>query len=70
MFLPENMRDTTAEALADARRNNAYCEIERWARELIPGSIRSGVEISVQEIQCGDPSCSPIDTALSILFPR
>ena len=68
MFLPDNMKDKAAEKKAQAERQEAYVRIEKWALELIPANIRNGVQISVQEIQCGDPECAPIDTAVSILF--
>ena len=69
MFLPDNMRDSNAEAVAEVRRKKAYAQIEQWSTELIPKTIREGVQLSVQEVQCGDPDCSPIDTAIAIMFP-
>lgn len=70
MFLPSNLKDTTIEAKEESERKQAYAQIERWAFDLIPEVARSGVHISVQEVQCGDPDCSPIDTAVAILFPK
>ncbi|GFH57899.1 hypothetical protein CTEN210_14375 [Chaetoceros tenuissimus] len=69
MFLPDNMKNTTEEANADNLRKKAYANIEKWSMEIIPERIRKGVQISVQEVQCGDPDCAPIDTAIAILFP-
>jgi len=69
MFLPGNKTTDAAKAKADAERNQAYSRIEDWAREEIPLSIRDGVNISVQEVICGDPTCAPIDTAIAIIFP-
>ena len=69
MFLPDSMRDVDAETAADARRTQAYKDIEGWCMELIPAQIRNGVQMSVQEVVCGDPECAPIDTAVAILFP-
>lgn len=69
MFLPDSMRDVDAETAADARRTQAYKDIEGWSMELIPAQIRNGVQMSVQEVVCGDPECAPIDTAVAILFP-
>lgn len=51
-------------------RKKAYARIEEWSIDLIPENSRTGVQISVQEVQCGDPDCSPIDVAVAILFPR
>lgn len=68
MFLPDNMKDAAAEKNAEAYRKKAYERIENWALELIPVQIRKNVQVSVQEVQCGDPECAPIDTAIGILF--
>lgn len=65
MFLPESV-DKKKES--DERRNLAFKSIEGWCLELIPEKIRSDALISVQEVQCGDPNCAPIDTSVTILF--
>ena len=36
--------------------------------ERIPPECRSEAQVLVQEVQCGDPSCSPIDTGITVLF--
>jgi len=63
------MKNTNAEEAAEALRKKAYAQIDKWTMELIPENIREGVQLSVQEVQCGDPDCAPIDTAIAILFP-
>ena len=68
MFLPDSMKNQADDDAASVRRNTAYKDIERWSLELIPSQIRNAVQISVQEVQCGDPECAPIDTAIAILF--
>ncbi|GFH57898.1 hypothetical protein CTEN210_14374 [Chaetoceros tenuissimus] len=68
MFLPDNMKNTTEETNADNLRKKAYTNIEKWSMEIIPESIRKGVEIYAQEVQCFDPECAPIDTKIAILF--
>jgi len=70
MFLPKNENDTNNLRAAEAARREGYARIEAWAIEAIPLSIRQGVTITVQEVQCGDPECAPIDTAVAIMFPR
>ena len=67
MFLPESVDETK---VADERRKLAYKHIEEWSLELVPENIRSDVTISSQEVICGDPECSPIDTAVTIIFTR
>ncbi|KAL7465479.1 hypothetical protein ACHAXS_005801 [Conticribra weissflogii] len=66
MFLPQNNADIRA---AEQARREGYTRIEAWATEAIPAEIRRGVTITVQEVQCGDPECAPIDTAVAIMFP-
>ena len=67
MFLPENLGSQQKDA---EERKVAYRKIESWAMELIPENIRSTALVSVQEFQCGDPSCAPIDTSVTIQFQR
>mmetsp|Transcript_8263 Transcript_8263/g.11373 ORF Transcript_8263/g.11373 Transcript_8263/m.11373 type:complete len:199 (-) Transcript_8263:883-1479(-) len=68
MFLPKSQAETSAEAKAKAERNKAYDRIEKWSVEAIPSEIREGAQINVQEVQCGDPNCAPVDTAIAIVF--
>jgi hypothetical protein len=70
MFLPKNEADTSNLRAAEAARREGYARIEAWALEAVPQAIRDGVTITVQEVQCGDPECAPIDTAVAIMFPR
>lgn len=70
MFLPQSEAANAEIRSAEQTRREAYSRIEIWVTEAIPAEIRQGVTISVQEVQCGDPNCAPIDTAIAILFPR
>ena len=43
--------------------------------ELLPGVIRASLErdpahvmVNVREVECNDPSCSPIDTVIVFIF--
>lgn len=65
MFLPE---DDGATRKAEDARNAGYAQVEAWSLDLIPADIRTGAIVSVQEVQCGDPTCAPIDTAVTIVF--
>eukprot|EP00573_Skeletonema_grethae_P010975 CAMPEP_0201695010 /NCGR_PEP_ID=MMETSP0578-20130828/7092_1 /ASSEMBLY_ACC=CAM_ASM_000663 /TAXON_ID=267565 /ORGANISM="Skeletonema grethea, Strain CCMP 1804" /LENGTH=202 /DNA_ID=CAMNT_0048180783 /DNA_START=126 /DNA_END=734 /DNA_ORIENTATION=+ len=69
MFLPQTDETVAEKQEADKARREGYSRIEQWAQEALPGEISQGVTITVQEIQCGDPNCSPIDTAVAIMFP-
>ena len=69
MFLPENVVGPGA-SLAEKQRKEAFKNIEQWSMNIIPEPLRDDVTVSVQEIQCGDPQCSPVDTAISVVFNR
>lgn len=67
MFLPENV---SAALQAEEARKKAFANIEAWSAEIIPENIRSECLVSVQELVCGDPQCSPVDTAITLTFSR
>jgi hypothetical protein len=67
MFLPENQATKEKEA---EQRKAAFKHIEAWSLEIIPAEIQNDATVSVQEVQCGDPDCAPIDTAVTIVFKR
>lgn len=67
MFLPDNLDQYEKE---EKERKAALNRIEKWSLEMIPEEIRKDVFVAVREMACGDPSCSPIDTAITILFER
>jgi hypothetical protein len=65
MFMPgRNIQQELAEKQAHYRR------LEGLVEELIPSQMQAECTISIQEMQCGDPSCSPIDTVITLLFER
>lgn len=68
MFLPKPVHELEAETIAANERKQALDRIERWSFEAIPSVLREGVQINVSEVKCGDPNCSPIDTAIVVLF--
>lgn len=65
MFLPENVANKEKE---DLERKTGFANIEKWSMEIIPETLRNEASVSVQEVQCGDPDCAPIDTAVTIVF--
>mmetsp|Transcript_25787 Transcript_25787/g.53869 ORF Transcript_25787/g.53869 Transcript_25787/m.53869 type:complete len:195 (-) Transcript_25787:236-820(-) len=68
MFLPKTDAVNAEIRAAEQARREGYSRIELWVTEAIPSELRRGVTISVQEVECGDPDCAPIDTAIAILF--
>jgi hypothetical protein len=70
MFLPDSYKNQQAENIKKAEQKEAYHRIETWAMDIIPDHLRGHVVLSVQEVECNDPGCSPIDTALAIIFSK
>jgi hypothetical protein len=68
MFIPKNEAAAAETREAEQARREAYSRIEAWVMDAIPASYRRGAIVSVQEVVCGDPNCSPVDTAIAILF--
>ena len=65
MFLPGRSIDDEKQ-----QRNKIYQQIEQWCISLILNeTIQQSIMISIQEVKCGDPTCAPIDTIVSISFP-
>lgn len=65
MFLPDSTHGD------DKEERKAECtRVEKLSLEFVPEEIRGEVQISVQEVQCGDPNCAPIDTAITLVFNR
>lgn len=67
MFLP-NAAVLDEKKIADEKRKVAYQNIEKWSLEFLPEAIRNDAVVSSQEMVCGDPDCSPIDTIIGIAF--
>lgn len=66
MFDPEK---ALAKKQGAGLKRKALEAIKAWVRELLPAEILQDVDaIAVQEFQCGDPSCSPVDTAVRIMM--
>jgi hypothetical protein len=65
MFLPgRSVEKERAEQRKQLKR------IEDLCLELVPPNLSAGLTIDVQEVQCGDPKCSPIDTVITLLYER
>jgi hypothetical protein len=64
MFLPG--RDADKERAA---RKAVFAAIEEWCGTLLSDpKVRAACTVSVQEVQCGDPNCAPIDTLVTLTF--
>jgi len=55
-------------ALTGAKKT-AQANIKAWVMEFLPEPIRPEIQsISIAEFQCGDPSCSPVDTGITLML--
>lgn len=63
MFLPNQNFDKIK-----AEQKAAFARIEQWTQQLLDETARKACTVSVQEIQCGDPNCAPIDTLVQLVF--
>mmetsp|Transcript_272 Transcript_272/g.370 ORF Transcript_272/g.370 Transcript_272/m.370 type:complete len:183 (+) Transcript_272:224-772(+) len=63
MFLPGRNADEEKQ-----QKQIFFKKIEGWSEGLLPEEVKGECTVSVQEIQCGDPNCAPIDTAISLIF--
>jgi hypothetical protein len=70
----KNMFDPAAakaDKEAKAKKKKIIAEIVNWSNTIVPVELQDGLLIDVKEVQCGDPSCAPIDTVftMSTSFP-
>jgi hypothetical protein len=70
MFLPTGEQSSAANSEQDreAQLRKRYAALENVILDRINPAHRSAAEVHVQEVQCGDPSCAPIDTVCMIMF--
>lgn len=62
MFLPGVSSSSKAEEKA------AFARVEALVRQLLPPNLQTDLDLSLQHVQCGDPSCAPIDTILHFVY--
>lgn len=65
MFLPKSNQEAEK-----AAKRTVLERVENWSLGIIPQELRDDVQLTAQEMVCGDPSCSPIDTVITIVFNR
>ena len=64
MFDPAKGKNDTK-----ARKRKAQTDIKGWVLQCLPDDLVGRVDqVMVQEFQCGDPSCSPVDTGIHVMF--
>ena len=54
---------------AKALKRKAHADIKAWVLQSLPVELEPEVEtVVIQEFECGDPECNPVDTAIHIMF--
>jgi len=59
-----------AAAQQQRQKKAARQQVKGWVLATIPEEVRGDATVEVSEVQCGDPNCSPVDTAVRIYFPK
>ena len=67
MFDPEASK---LQKQAKALKRQIISALQQKAYTLIPVDLQEGLQISVKEMVCGDPTCAPIDTIFQFVFPN
>ena len=65
MFDPEKAKQAKLDA---ANKKKAIANVKGQCLQLIPMELQEGLIIDVKEIICGDPSCAPIDTVVTMVW--
>jgi len=65
MFDPAKVK---GEKAAKAAIKRALADLTLWSNLLVPASLQEGLIVDVKEVQCGDPSCAPIDTVFTFVW--
>jgi hypothetical protein len=67
MFDPNALKKDKAEKAAKAK---VLKKIKEWSNNLIPPHIHDGLVLDIKEVVCGDPSCAPVDTVFTLVWPN
>lgn len=65
MFDPSKLSKQKEEKVL---KRKAYTSVKEWCLQCVPPDIQIGLMIDVKEVVCGDPSCSPVDTVITLVW--
>eukprot|EP01040_Poterioochromonas_malhamensis_P001784 gene1784-1905_t len=51
-----------------AAKKKAIEDLKSWSLLAIPIDLQEGLIIDINEVQCGDPTCAPIDTVFTLVW--
>jgi hypothetical protein len=65
MFNPNKAAKDKSEKTA---KKKAIDDLRSWSLSIIPLELQDGLIIDISEVQCGDPSCAPVDTVFTLVW--
>lgn len=54
--------------LVAAAKKRAEASVREKCIQLIPMELQEGLLIDAKEVVCGDPSCAPVDTVITLVW--
>ena len=66
MFDPGKTKRDKEEKAQKAKTINT---LRDWTLSIIPLEHQEGLNLDIREVICGDPSCAPIDTVFTMIWP-
>ena len=45
-------------------------QLKEWSLPLIPLDCQEDLDLDIREVICGDPTCAPIDTVFTLIWPN
>jgi hypothetical protein len=65
MFNPNKASKEKAEKAA---KKKVLEDLKNWSLSIIPMDLQEGLIIDINEVQCGDPTCAPVDTVFTLVW--
>ena len=67
MFDPNKAKKEKAEKAEKAKVIN---QLKEWSFAIIPMECQENLDLDIREVICGDPSCAPVDTVVTMIWPN
>lgn len=66
MFDPAKAKTAKADK---AEKTRVIQQLRDWSLSIIPIDCQENLNLDIREVICGDPSCAPVDTVFTLLWP-
>ena len=67
MFDPKKSKASKAQ---EKEKNDIIKELKNWSLSIIPLDCQVDLDLDIREVICGDPTCAPIDTVFTLIWPN